>query len=52
MRGEGMGMRDTNLAAVTEIVEQQGERRARIQLSNTNQHGQSTIVGEALVAIG
>lgn len=47
-----LGHQITVTGKIVEITEQDGERRARIQLSNTNQHGQSTIVGEALVAIG
>lgn len=47
-----LGHQITVTGKVAEIFDADGERRARIQLSNTNQHGQSTIVGEALVAIG
>jgi acyl dehydratase len=36
---------------VTDIVVEDGERRARIALSNTNQFGQSKIVGEATIAL-
>jgi acyl dehydratase len=36
---------------VTEIVEVQGERCARVELSTSNQYGQVRIAGEALVAL-
>jgi len=36
---------------VTEIVELDGERCARIQVSTANQFGQPKIVGEALIAL-
>ncbi|PWR18348.1 MaoC family dehydratase [Zavarzinia compransoris] len=37
---------------VAEIVEVEGERCARIEVTNTNQFGQVKIVGDALVALG
>jgi acyl dehydratase len=36
---------------VAEIVEHQGERCARVELSTSNQYGQVRIAGEALVAL-
>lgn len=36
---------------VTGIVDHQGERCARVELSTTNQYGQVRIAGEALVAL-
>ncbi len=36
---------------VTEILEQGGERRARVEVQMANQYGQVKILGEALVAL-
>lgn len=36
---------------VVEKIEQGGERRVRIELHSTNQHGETKIVGEAVVAL-
>ncbi len=36
---------------VTEILDQGGERQARVALTSRNQFGQTKIVGEALVAL-
>ncbi len=46
-----LGNAITVTGKVTDIVVEDGERRARIALSNTNQFGQSKIVGEATVAL-
>lgn len=46
-----LGHRITIEGRVAEIVEIGGERCARIELSNKDQHGQAKITGEALVAI-
>jgi len=37
---------------VAEIVELNGERCARVEVSNSNQYGQVKIAGEALIALG
>jgi acyl dehydratase len=37
---------------VVEIIEQDSERCARIEVQMANQHGQIKILGEALVALG
>jgi acyl dehydratase len=36
---------------VTEVFEQAGERRARLTLQTTNQHGQVKLTGDAVVAL-
>lgn len=38
-------------ATVTELFEQDGERRARLSLQTTNQHGQVKLTGDAVIAI-
>lgn len=47
-----LGHQITVSGRVSELVELGGEACARIELRNTNQYGQSTIVGEALLAVG
>jgi acyl dehydratase len=37
--------------SVTELFEAGGERRARLSLQTTNQHGQVKLVGDAVVAL-
>jgi len=37
---------------VTEVFEVAGERRARLTLQTTNQHGQVKLTGDAVVALG
>ncbi len=36
---------------VTEVFEEAGERRARLALQTTNQHGQVKLTGDAVIAI-
>ena len=36
---------------VTELFEQAGERRARLSLQTTNQHGQVKLTGDAVIAL-
>ena len=36
---------------VTELFEESGERRARLSLQTTNQHGQLKLTGEAVIAL-
>ena len=36
---------------VIEKLEAEGERRVRIEVHSTNQHGQTKIAGEAVVAL-
>jgi hypothetical protein len=36
---------------VTEMLEEQGERRARVSLVAENQYGQTKVVGDAVVAL-
>jgi hypothetical protein len=36
---------------VTELFDVNGERRARLSLQTTNQHGQVKLTGDAVVAI-
>lgn len=36
---------------VTELFEAEGERRARLSLQTTNQHGQVKLIGDAVVAL-
>ena len=36
---------------VTELFEEHGERRARLALQTTNQHGQVKLTGDAVIAI-
>lgn len=36
---------------VTEVFEEAGERRARLSLQTTNQHGQVKLAGDAVVAL-
>ena len=45
----GNGIRCTG--RVVEKLEYEGERCVRIELQNTNQYGQSKIVGDALIAL-
>ncbi|MBP7334297.1 MaoC/PaaZ C-terminal domain-containing protein [Niveispirillum sp.] len=47
-----LGHRITVTATVKDVVTFNGETCARIELRNTNQHGQTRIAGEALVAVG
>lgn len=42
----------TCTGVVTEVFEQEGERRARITLSAQDQYGSTTLSGDAVVAIG
>lgn len=46
-----LGHRITVIGRIVEIVDIEGERCARIELGNTNQYGQTTIMGEALIAV-
>ena len=46
-----LGHRITVTGRIAEIVEIEGERCARIELGNSNQYGQITITGDALIAI-
>lgn len=36
---------------VTELFEHEGERRARLELATANQHGQTKLLGDAVVAL-
>ena len=46
-----LGHRITCSGKVVEIVEVQGERRAKVQIQTTNQYGEQKIVGDAEIAL-
>ena len=46
-----MGEAITCSGSVTELFEVNGERRARLTLQTTNQHGQVKLTGDAVVAL-
>jgi acyl dehydratase len=46
-----LGHRITCSGKVVEIVQVQGERRARVQIQTTNQYGDPKVVGEAEIAL-
>ncbi|MFC5521962.1 MaoC family dehydratase [Polaromonas jejuensis] len=46
-----VGERITCAGRVVELLQQDGERRARVELSTTNQDGQTKLAGEALIAL-
>jgi acyl dehydratase len=46
-----VGERITCTGRVAALLEQDGERRARIEIATTNQHGQIRLTGEALIAL-
>ncbi len=46
-----VGERITCAGRVVEKLQQDGERRVRVEVSNTNQDGQTRLAGEALIAL-
>lgn len=46
-----LGNQITCTGEVTEIVEQDGEKFARVEIRSTNQYGETKILGDALVAL-
>jgi len=46
-----VGERITCAGKVVELLQQDGERRARVEITTTNQDGQTKLAGEALIAL-
>ncbi len=46
-----LGNQITCTGAVTEIVEENGEKLARVEIRSANQYGETKILGDALVAL-
>lgn len=46
-----VGERITCAGRVVELLQQDGERRARVEVTTTNQDGQTKLAGEALIAL-